>query len=106
MTEEEFWAALAPTPELTPPSYRLYYGEQGEPLFYSMEDLPGKYVIVDHSTYTNPPTHVRVVDGVLTVLKTTTVLKLQPSDTGTPCHIQNVSIIVDEAHPNKKWILK
>ena len=106
MTEEEFWAALVPTPAAQPPSYRLYYGELGEPLFYSMENNPGKYIEVDHATFTNPPTHCRVVNGVLKVLNTTSVTKLYPGDTGTPCHPSNVSIVVDEVQPHKKWILK
>jgi hypothetical protein len=106
MTEEEFWAALATPVEIAAPTYRLYYGEQGEPLFYSMEDLPGKYIEVDHVTYSNPPTHCRVVDGVLQVLKTTSVTKIVPADTGTPCHPDNVSIVVDETEPHTRWTLK
>lgn len=106
MTEEEFWAALAPVPAPVPPTYRLYYGEAGEPLFYSMENLPGKYVEVTHATYSNPPTHCRVVDGALKILSTNSVTKLTLSETGTPCHPWDISIVVDETQPHKKWILK
>ena len=106
MTEEEFWAALATPVEITTPTYRLYYGEQGEPLFYSMEDLPGKYILVDHATYSNTPTHCRVVDGVLQVLKTTSVTKIVPANNGTPCHPNNVTIVVAETEPHTRWILK
>jgi hypothetical protein len=106
MTEEEFWAALAPLPPPAPLLYRLYYGEQGEPLFYSMQDAPGKYIEIDHATYSDPPTHCRVVDGVLQVLKTTSVTKIVPADTGIPCHPNNVSIVVDQTEPHTRWILK
>lgn len=106
MNEQEFWAALAPLPEPPKPTYRLYYNEGGEPLFYSMEDTPGKYIEIDRETYINPPTHVRVVDGKLVVLKTTFVTKLTPSEVGTPCHTENVSVVVDVTHPHTKWILK
>jgi len=68
MTPEEFWAALAPTTSLPVPIYRLYYDDQGLPLFYSMQEDPGNYIEIDHETYANPPTHVRVVDGKLKVL--------------------------------------
>lgn len=106
MTEEEFWAALAPQLAPPPPSYRLYYGETGEPLFYSMEEKPGKYIEVDHVTFSNPPKHCWVVDGVLKVLNTNSVTKLYPSDTGTPCYPNDISIVVDETQLHKKWILK
>ena len=52
MTEAEFWAALAPQ-EIVAVTYRLYYDDLGYPLFYSMEDLPGKYIDIDQTTYTN-----------------------------------------------------
>ena len=105
MTEEEFWAALQPLPEPVY-TYRLYHDDNGIPLFYSMEDLPGKYVEIDQATFSNSPTNVRVVDGVLKYFKTNTVLKLTPSTIGTPCDPNNVSIVVNETHPHKKWILK
>jgi hypothetical protein len=103
MNEQEFWAALAPLPEPPPPTYRLYYGEQGEPLFYSMEDVPGKYVTVDKEIFVNPPPHVRVVDEQLKIIKTAAVTRLQPNGTGTACHPDNVSIVVDESEPHIKW---
>ena len=40
MTDEEFWQALRNMPEPKPVDYRIYYNEQGELLFYSMEDVP------------------------------------------------------------------
>lgn len=106
MTEEEFWAALAPIPKQAPPTYRLYYGEHGEPLFYSMEDLPGKYITVDREIYVNSPTHVQVVNEQLKIFKTATVSKLKPNGVGTPCHPTNISIVVDESQPHTKWSLE
>ena len=106
MTEQEFWDALATPAAAAALTYRLYYGEQGEPLFYSMQDMPGKYIEIDHATYSNPPTHCRVVDGVLQVSKTTSVTKIVPADIGTPCHPNNVSIVVAETEPHTRWILK
>jgi hypothetical protein len=106
MTEQEFWAALAPLPEPALPMYRLYYGDQGEPLFYSMEDVPGKYVTVDKEIFVNPPPHVRVVDEQLKIIKTATVTRLRPNGTGTACHPDNVSIVVSESDPHEKWSLE
>lgn len=106
MNDEEFWAALSPQPEPTY-TYRLYYDEQGLPLFYSMENLPGKYIEIDQAAFVNSPTNVRVVDKKLLYLKSNTVLKLHPSrGYGTPCYPTDVSIVVDPAEPHTKWILK
>ena len=105
MNEQEFWAALAP---VDPPVYiyRLYHDDNGLPLFYSQEDLPGKYIDIDQATFANSPTNVRVVDGELKYLKSTAMLRLHPSDEGTACHPTNVSIVVDPAEPHIKWALK
>jgi len=104
MTEEEFWAALAPLP--TPPAlfYRLYYNQQGEPLFYSMVDLPGNYIEVNQEVFGN--TNVRVVDGQLITIKTAVAHKLVPGNVGTCCHPNDVAIVVKENEPNIKWMLK
>ena len=32
-------------------NYRLYYNQDGTPKFYTMEDLPGDYILVDHPTF-------------------------------------------------------
>ena len=105
MTDEEFWAALTPIADPVY-IYRLYHDDNGVPLFYSMEDLPGKYVELDQQTFANMPSNVRVVDGKLAYLKSSVALKLQPSNTGTPCHPQNVSVVVSETQAHIKWILK
>jgi hypothetical protein len=106
MTDEEFWAALAPTSEIDPPSFRLYYNEQGDPLFYSMENATGNYILIDRETYYNPPTRVKVVEGKLKILSSSMSEKLVPGDTGTPCHINDVCIVVDSQIPHTKWKLE
>jgi hypothetical protein len=105
MTEAEFWAALAPV-EILPVFYRLYHDDHGFPLFYSMENLPGKYIDIDQETYANPPTHTRVIDGKLVLTYNPTVVKLRPSKVGTPCHFSDVSIVVSEQEPHIKWSLR
>ena len=106
MTEAEFWAALSPLPDPLPATYRLYHTDTGLPLFYTMEQPPGKYVEIDPETYARAPANVRIVDGKLTYPKIAPELRLHPSDTGTPCHLTSISIVVDEAEPHTKWILK
>ena len=105
MTEAEFWAALSPQEVITP-TYRLYYDEQGYPLFYSMEDLPGKYIEIDHATYINTPTHARVINNKLVITHRPSVVKLRPGKLGTSCYPGDVSIVVSEHEPNIKWSLR
>lgn len=106
MTLEEFWAALAPGPEPEPVSYRLYYDDRGHPLFYSMDKVPGNYVEIDQETYHNPPTHVRVIDGKLKISLTYFAEKLVPGNTGTPCAVEDICVVVDPGSPNIKWTLE
>jgi hypothetical protein len=105
MSPEEFWAILHAMPEPQPVSYRLYYNAEGEPITYSMEDLPGTYIEVDTDMFARRPSNVRVRDGRLIVLKSV-VRKLMPSDTGIACHPNNVAIVVPETEPHQRWSMK
>jgi hypothetical protein len=105
MTEEEFWAILLDVPPPAPIFYRAYYNSDGWVETYSMEDLPGNYIEVDQPTYVISP-RARVVDGKLCVVKpASTVNKLVPSVTGTPCHPQDICLVANQ-EPNTKWSLK
>lgn len=103
MTDEEFWQALRNMPKPKPVDYRLYYNAQGELLFYSMDDLPGTYISIDAEKFALSATNVVVQDGKLFEIVNTTTAKLQPSDTGTPCHHEDVSIVVPETHKHQRW---
>ena len=107
MTEEEFWQILQASSEPAPIFYRLYYNNDGTPIIYSMEDLPGNYIDVDQETYVLTPFNVRVLDGQLTYIKpVVTVKKLQPNNTdGTACDPRDVCIIVDADQPHTKWTI-
>ena len=105
MNSEEFWAILHAMPEPQPVSWRLYYDEAGKPITYSMEDLPGTYIDVDPATYAQASFNVRVRAGQLIELKSTHS-RLVPSDTGTPCHPDNVAIVVPETQTHQRWSMK
>jgi len=105
MNAEEFWSILHAMPEPIPVSFRLYYNETGEPITYSMENLPGTYIDVDAETYARAPFNVRVQAGRLIELKSA-VRRLAPTDTGTPCHPDNVAIVVAETEPHQRWSMK
>jgi len=96
MTPEEFWDILHTMPEPQPVFYRLYYNDAGQPVCYSMEDLPGNYIDIDAETFGLVPANVRVVDNKLKYITTRTSDKLVPGTSGTLCHPQNVAVIVEQ----------
>ena len=104
-TTENFWVAFLNQPELEPPNifYRLYHNDQGRPLFYSMEDVPGTYIEIDLETYRRGESHIRVIDGKIVETTWRPTSKLVPGSSGTPCHPDNVAVIVTEDQPYTKW---
>ena len=96
MTPEEFWDILHAMPEPQPVFWRLYYNDAGQPVCYSMEDLPGNYIDIDAKTFALAPANVRVVDNKLKYITTRTSDKLVPGTAGTQCHSQNVAIVVEQ----------
>jgi hypothetical protein len=71
--------------------------DTGDVDFYTMEDLPGNYIEVDQQVYVLAPQPARVVDGKLIITRPKTVVqKLQPKSTGTLCHKQDVSVVVED----------
>lgn len=103
MTDEEFWKILSDVPPTGTLYYRLYHDASGVPLFYSMEDLPGTYIEIDQETYSRNPSNVRVHSGKLYELTENITTKLTHSDTGTPCHPDDVSIVVPETYEHQRW---
>ena len=95
-------------PEPKPIFYRLYYRDDGTPICYSMEDLPGNYIDVDPETYARGPGNVHVVNGKLKEFRPgITVTKLKPGGpTGTPCSLNDVAIVVAATQPHVKWNLE
>ena len=106
-TTANFWHAWTNTvcSEPQPVSFRLYYQEDGSPVLYTMEDLPGDYIEVDPETYAAASFRVRVVDQRLIHIRPgTQIKKLQPAtDTGTSCSPYDVCIVVPEQQPHVKW---
>ena len=104
MTPEEFWNILYNVPEPIPIYYRLYHDDQGLPLFYSMEDLPGNYIEIDKQTYSQSSSYVRVRNGQLIRININTSRKLVPGDTGVACDPNDVAIVSDSS--SNRWAVK
>ena len=105
MTEEEFWAPFKSIVDPAPVFYRLYHDEQGYLLFYSMEDVPGNYIEIDHEAFSAGSPRVRVVDGQLRHIKTNVSAKLVPSSQGQACDPRDVAVINNDKHA-QYWKLK
>ena len=108
MTEEEFFGIWASQTQHThsAPEYRLYHDENGFPLFFSTEDIPGNYIVVDQETFLGGARNIRVVDGKLKIYQTIFGKKLVPAPYGQACDPRNVCVIVSENQPHIKWALK
>lgn len=106
-TTENFWKAFNDwnpgTP--TPVFYRLYYDEQGRPITWTMEDLPGNYIDIDLALYREQPRHIVVQNGkIVRVDPEYMVPRLRPSTTeGTPCHPNDVTVVVNADQPHTLW---
>ena len=103
MTPEQLQQLFQSTPEPLPLFYRLYHDEHGRPLFYSMEDCPGTYIEIDQATFARSASNVRVRDGKLVEVTWATTTKLVPGNSGSPCHPDNVAVIVAEDQPHTRW---
>ena len=103
---EALAAAQAAFQAPTEPLRRLYHDDRGLPLFYSQEDLPGKYIDVTAAQFMIGSMRVRVRDGKLVENQRLETPKLVPGDSGTPCHPQDVLIIVSETKSHQRWQIK
>ena len=107
MTPEEFWAILHAVPEEVNPVYRLYYGNEGEPLFYSTEDKPGNYIDIDRETFNRASSQVCVRNGkLISTAVHKTSRKLVPAAQGVACDPRDVCVIVNLDQPHTKWTVK
>lgn len=92
-------------PEPRPISFRLYYDQQGNPVCYTMDDLPGNYIEIDQQSYLQHLWNVRVVNQKLVVLpQTVTVNKLVPgTEQGVCCDPRDVTVVVNQQQQHVKW---
>lgn len=88
--------------------YRLYYDEQGLVINYSMEDLPGNFIVIDRTTFDQARHDVRIKDGKIVRLSHPASWKLVPAVTSAhTCHRDDITVIVSNEFANKQhWEVK
>ena len=106
MTPEQLQQLFQDIPESPQTFYRLYHDDQGLPLFYSMTNEPGTYIEISQEDYNRNASNVRVRNGKLVQVTWTTTTKLIPGNSGSPCHPDNVAVIVAEDQPHIRWSKK
>ena len=92
-------------PVIEKPEFRLYYGEKGEVLTYTCEKLEGNYIVIDATTFAEARPDIQIIDGKIVKTSSAAVIsRLCPSDTGTLCEREDISIITN--NDGKYWDLK
>jgi hypothetical protein len=64
--------------------------------------LPGKYVDVTPEQFALQDQLVQVIDGKIIRQRTTRMTKLIPAQSGTLCHTQDVTVVVND-QPGQYW---
>lgn len=109
-TTRNFWDVMQSFqwPEPEPISFRLYHDDNGKPLIYTMEHLPGAYIEVDADTYTRASHNVRVRDGRLILLEPAIRVSrlVKDPDNGMACDPRDVCVVVDALQSHEKWKTK
>ena len=107
MTPEEFWKILHDVPLSAPIFYRLYYNSNGQPLFYTMEDLPGNYIEITKEEFVQSSFNIRVKNDKIIPIVKSFAQKLKPHQSqGVCCDPGDVSVIVNCEQLHTKWSLK
>jgi len=102
---QDFWQNYQ-WPEFQPVIYRLYYNEDGSPRAYSVQQLPGDWIEISQADYARMSHLVRVRDGKLVHLSSTPHRRLRPTPGGTPCHPQDITVIVHQHQEHIAWSMQ
>jgi hypothetical protein len=102
---EEFIVFEAP--KIEPPEFRLYYNDDGSIKYYCGDKSgEGNYIVIDSHTFAQARYDVMVVEGQIVSAKPKHIIhKLMPGNKGTPCHKEDISIIITEDIEHTKWDL-
>ena len=94
-------------PFVEKPEFRLYYDELGNIICYSGDKFEGNYIVVDAQTFAEGRHDLRVIDGkVIKNSSHATIVRLTPSNTGTLCAVEDLSVIVTDKDEVEKQYWK
>lgn len=101
----DFWQDYQ-WPDTIPTTYKLYHNDDGEPITYSVEDLSGNYIDITADEFLSADMNVVVKDKKIHKIVFTRLSKLKPNNnTGTACHPNDITVIVNNDQPHKLWCL-
>lgn len=88
-------------------NYRLYYNPDGTPKFYTMEDLPGDYISVDHPTFESGRYDIVVRGGKIHRLGDTGVSRyvqvVRPTTASVATDPSDITLVTTQDHPHIFW---
>lgn len=108
ITDEEFNQIISQWSPPPPPQYRVYYNDTGRIVCYTMEDLPGNYIVISAEDYALCRYDARVDEGklVYTHLQSHT-FKLRKVAENTPGSVKttkyDINIIVEDDETSVDW---
>ena len=87
-----------------PGKYRLYYDDNGQVLFYTMDSPPGNYIEVTKEVFAKSPSNVVVRNGELKYVRTGAIYKYVPNLMGQFfTDIRDVTVIATGNY-SRSWI--
>ncbi len=104
---DTFWQAVAQHDWTPPPvrqEFRVYYDDQGRVTCYSMEDLPGDYIVIDRVIFEQCRMDLKVKDGCLIRITHDASWRLAPTEASdTACHPDDITVVVPPTHHTKQY---
>lgn len=105
--QDELFKAIAEfvQPEPIPVHYYLYYNNEGDPLYFSCDELEGNKIEITKQQHEELRlSDVKIINGELKIRSLVPPLrKLVPSDHGTTTHKNDITIVTAEG---RQWALK
>jgi hypothetical protein len=103
-------ATMIPKLPVVDIQYRLYYNKDtGEPLFFSMEKLPGEYITVTKKEYDEAAINYIKVENKQLISKDLNNMvknRLAHSDKGTKTILNDIQFVVDDSYTGAVSIWK
>jgi hypothetical protein len=87
--------------------FRLYYNDDGTPKFYSMEELEGNFIYIDHQTFMAGRHDITVINGKIKSLSENIISKYhlvtESSKTTIMCDSEDITLLTDSTESYKLW---